>query len=158
MHWKLTTKNFLQRDRNLERTLAIIKPDAVGRNLAGNILARLQSEGFVVLGLKMIRLSQDDAKRFYAVHRERPFFDSLTAYMASGPIVPLLLQRDEAITTLRDVMGATNPAEAAPGTLRQEFGVDVEKNSIHGSDSPASAAQEIPFFFSQVECHEVEPR
>ena len=140
----------------MERTLAIIKPDAVGRNLAGSIIARLQSEGFVVLGLKMIRLSQDDAKRFYAVHRERPFFDSLTAYMASGPIMPLLLQRDDAITTLRDVMGATNPAQAAPGTLRQEFGVDVEKNSIHGSDSPASAAQEIPFFFSQMECHEVE--
>ena len=140
----------------MERTLAIIKPDAVGRNLAGNILARLQSEGFVVLGLKMIRLSQDDAKRFYAVHRERPFFDSLTAYMASGPIMPLLLQRDDAITTLRDVMGATDPSQAAPGTLRQEFGVDVEKNSIHGSDSPASAAQEIPFFFSQMECHEVE--
>lgn len=142
----------------MERTLAIIKPDAVGRNLGGSIIARLQNEGFVVLGLKMIRLSQDDAKRFYAVHRERPFFDSLTAYMASGPIVPLLLQRDNAITTLRDVMGATNPAEAAPGTLRQEFGVDVEKNSIHGSDSPASAAQEIPFFFSQMECHAVESR
>ena len=140
----------------MERTLAIIKPDAVGRNLAGSIIARLQSEGFVVLGLKMIRLGQDDAKRFYAVHRERPFFDSLTAYMASGPIIPLLLQRDDAITTLRDVMGATNPAQAAPGTLRQEFGVDVEKNSIHGSDSPASAAQEIPFFFSQTECHEAE--
>ena len=139
----------------MERTLAIIKPDAVGRNLAGNIIARLQREGFVVLGLKMIRLSQDDAKRFYAVHRERPFFDSLTAYMASGPIMPLLLQRDDAITTLRDVMGATDPSQAAPGTLRQEFGVDVEKNSIHGSDSPASAAQEIPFFFSQMECHEV---
>ena len=139
----------------MERTLAIIKPDAVGRNLAGSILARLQSEGFVVLGLKMIRLSQDDAKRFYAVHRERPFFDSLTAYMASGPIMPLLLQRDDAITTLRDVMGATDPGQAAPGTLRQAFGVDVEKNSIHGSDSPASAAQEIPFFFSQMECHEV---
>ena len=140
----------------MERTLAIIKPDAVGRNLAGTIIARLQKEGFVVLGLKMIRLSQDDAKRFYAVHRERPFFDSLTAYMASGPIMPLLLLRDDAITTLRDVMGATDPSQAAPGTLRQEFGVDVEKNSIHGSDSPASAAQEIPFFFSQMECHEVE--
>ncbi len=142
----------------MERTLAIIKPDAVGRNLAGSVIARLQSEGFVVLGLKMIRLRQDDAKLFYAVHRERPFFDSLTAYMASGPIMPLLLQRDEAIKTLRDVMGATDPSQAAPGTLRQEFGVDVEKNSIHGSDSPASAAQEIPFFFSQLECHEAEPR
>ena len=99
----------------MERTLAIIKPDAVGRNLAGNIIARLQSEGFVVLGLKMIRLSQDDAKRFYAVHRERPFFDSLTAYMASGPIIPLLLQRDEAIKTLRDVMGATDPSPSDAG-------------------------------------------
>ncbi len=142
----------------MERTLAIIKPDAVGRNLAGNIIARLQGEGFVVLGLKMTRLSQDDAKRFYAVHRERPFFDSLTVYMASGPIIPLLLQRGEAITTLRDVMGATDPSQAAPGTLRHEFGVDVEKNSIHGSDSPSSAAQEIPFFFSQLECHGVERR
>ena len=138
----------------MERTLAIIKPDAVERGLAGNIIARLQKEGFVVLGMKMIRLTQDDASRFYAVHRERPFFDSLTGYMASGPIVPLLLQRQEAITTLREVMGATDPAQAAPGTLRQEFGVDVEKNSVHGSDSPASVAQEIPFFFSQLECHE----
>ena len=139
----------------MERTLAIIKPDAVGRDLAGTIIARLQNEGFVVLGLKMIRLGQDDVRRFYAVHRERPFFDSLTAYMASGPIIPLLLQRDEAIKTLRDVMGATDPSQAARGTLRQEFGLDVEKNSVHGSDSPASAAQEIPFFFSQMECHEL---
>ena len=138
----------------MERTLAIIKPDAVERNLAGSIIARLQREGFVILGMKMTRLSPADAGQFYAVHRERPFFDSLTGYMASGPIVPLLLQRDEAIKTLREVMGATNPAQAEPGTLRQEFGVDVEKNSIHGSDSPASADQEIPFFFSQLECHE----
>ncbi|MDE0207980.1 MAG: nucleoside-diphosphate kinase [Candidatus Tectomicrobia bacterium] len=138
----------------MERTLAIIKPDAVERGLAGTIIARLQSEGFVVLGMKMTRLTPDDAGRFYAVHRDRPFFGSLIGYMASGPIVPLVLQRDDAIKTLRDVMGATNPAQAAPGTLRQEFGVDVEKNSIHGSDSPESAAEEIPFFFSRLECHE----
>ena len=138
--------------------MAIIKPDAVERGLAGTIIARLQSEGFVVLGMKMARLTPDDAGRFYAVHHDRPFFGSLIGYMASGPIVPLVLQRDDAIKTLRDVLGATNPAEAAPGTLRQEFGVDVEKNSIHGSDSPASAAEEIPFFFSRLECHEVEPR
>ena len=138
----------------MERTLAIIKPDAVERGLAGTIIARLQSEGFVVLGMKMTRLTQDDAGRFYAVHRDRPFFGSLIGYMASGPIVPLVLQRDDAIKTLRDVMGATNPAQAAPGTLRQEFGLDVEKNSIHGSDSPESAAEEIPFFFSRLECHE----
>ena len=139
----------------MERTLAIIKPDAVERGLTGSIIARLQSEGFAILAMKMTRLGAGDAGRFYAVHRERPFFDSLTGYMASGPIVPLLLQRQDAITTLREVMGATNPAEAEAGTLRREFGVDVEKNSIHGSDSPASAAQEIPFFFSQMECHEV---
>ena len=139
----------------MERTLAIIKPDAVERGLTGSIIARLQSEGFVILAMKMTRLGAGDAGRFYAVHRERPFFDSLTGYMASGPIVPLLLQRQDAITTLREVMGATNPAEAEAGTLRREFGVDLEKNSIHGSDSPASAAQEIPFFFSQMECHEV---
>ena len=141
----------------MERTLAIIKPDAVERNLAGSIIARLQREGFVILSMKMTRLSRDDAGRFYAVHRERPFFDSLTGYMASGPIVPLLLQRDAAIKTLREVMGATNPAQAEAGTLRQEFGVDVERNAIHGSDSPASADQEIPFFFSQLECHEAAP-
>ena len=134
--------------------MAIIKPDAVQRGLTGSIIARLQKEGFVVLGMKMTRLTPSDAGRFYAVHRERPFFDSLTGYMASGPIVPLLLQRQEAIKTLREVMGATDPAQAAPGTLRQEFGVDVEKNSVHGSDSTPSAAQEIPFFFSQLECHE----
>lgn len=138
----------------MERTLAIIKPDAVQRNLAGKILARLEAEGFVVLGLKMISLSQQDAERFYAVHRERPFFQSLTSYMASGPSIPILLQRDNAIQALRDLMGATNPAQAAAGTIRQGFGLDVEKNAMHGSDSPTSAAQEIPFFFNHLECRE----
>jgi len=135
----------------MERTLAIIKPDAVQRNLAGKILARLETEGFVVLGLKMVSLSKQDAERFYAVHRERPFFHNLTSYMASGPAIPMLLQRDNAIQTLRDLMGATNPAQAAAGTIRQEFGLDVEKNAIHGSDSPASAAQEMAFFFNHLE-------
>jgi len=135
----------------MERTLAIIKPDAVQRNLAGKILARLEAEGFVVLGLKMVSLSKQDAERFYAVHRERPFFQSLTSYMASGPAISMLLQRDNAIQTLRDLMGATNPAQAAAGTLRQEFGLDVEKNALHGSDSPASAAQEVAFFFNHLE-------
>jgi len=138
----------------MEQTLAIIKPDAVQRNLAGKMLARLEAEGFVVLGLKMVALSKQDAERFYAVHRERPFFHDLTSYMASGPAMPILLQRDNAIQTLRDLMGPTNPAQAAAGTLRQEFGLDVEKNAIHGSDSPASAAQEIPFFFNHLEWRE----
>jgi nucleoside-diphosphate kinase len=135
----------------MERTLAIIKPDAVQRHLTGQIIARLETAGFVVLGLKMVSLSKATAERFYQVHRERPFFDSLTTYMASGPAVPILLQRDNAIEALRELMGATNPAQAAVGTLRQAFGLDVEKNAIHGSDSPASAASEIPFFFSQLE-------
>ncbi len=138
----------------MERTLAIIKPDAVQRNLAGRILARLEAEGFVVLGLKMVYLSKQEAERFYAVHRERPFFEGLTSYMASGSAIPILLERDNAIQALRDCMGATNPAQAAVGTIRQEFGLDVEKNAMHGSDSTTSAAQEIPFFFSHLEFHE----
>jgi nucleoside-diphosphate kinase len=135
----------------MQHTLAIIKPDAVQRNLTGQILARLEDEGFVILGLKMVYLSKQDAERFYHVHRDRPFFESLTTYMASGPAIPMLLQRDDAINALRELMGATNPAQAAAGTIRQAFGLDVEKNAMHGSDSPASAATEIPFFFSRLE-------
>ncbi|HEY7708427.1 MAG TPA: nucleoside-diphosphate kinase [Candidatus Entotheonella sp.] len=138
----------------MERTLTIIKPDAVQRNLTGKILARLEDEGFVVLGMKMVYLSKSDAERFYAVHRERPFFNDLTTFMSSGPAVPMVLQRQNAIETLRQVMGATNPAEAAEGTIRKEFALDIEKNSIHGSDSPESAATEIPFFFSHLEFQE----
>jgi nucleoside-diphosphate kinase len=138
----------------MERTLTIIKPDAVQRNLTGKILARLEAEGFLILALKMIRLSQQDAERFYQVHRERPFFRSLTSYMASGPVIPAMLQRDNAIQKLREVMGATNPAQAAPGTIRQEHGIDVEKNAIHGSDAPETAAWELAFFFGQLEYFE----
>ena len=135
----------------MERTLTIIKPDAVQRHLTGKILARLEDEGFVVLGMKMVYLSKSDAERFYAVHRDRPFFNDLTTFMSSGPAVPMVLQRQNAIETLRQVMGVTNPAEAAEGTIRKEFALDIEKNSIHGSDSPESAATEIPFFFSHLE-------
>jgi nucleoside-diphosphate kinase len=138
----------------MERTLAIIKPDAVQRHLAGRILARLEAEGFVILALKMVYLTKHDAERFYSVHRERSFFESLTSYMASGPAIPVLLQRDNAIQTLRDIMGTTNPAQAARGTIRQEFGLDVEKNSIHGSDASTTAAWEIAFFFNHLEFRE----
>ena len=137
----------------MEQTLAIIKPDAVQRNLSGKILARLEEAGFVILGMKMVHLSKQDVERFYHVHRERPFFASLTTSMASGPAILLLLQRHDAIATLRELMGATNPSEAAEGTLRQVFALDVEKNAVHGSDSPESAATEIPFFFSHLEFH-----
>ena len=138
----------------MQRTLTIIKPDAVQRNLTGKILARLEEEGFLILGLKMVFLSKADAERFYAVHRERPFFASLTSYMASGPVVPVLLQRHNAIQTLRDIMGATDPAKAADGTIRKTWGLNVEQNSIHGSDAPDTAASEIAFFFSHLEFRE----
>jgi nucleoside-diphosphate kinase len=135
----------------MEQTLTIIKPDAVERHLAGKIIARLEAEGFELLGMKMVYMSKQDAERFYAVHRERPFFNDLTTFMSSGPSIPIVMQRANAIDKLREVMGATNPADAAAGTIRKEFALDIEKNSIHGSDSPASAAIEIPFFFNGFE-------
>ncbi|ETW99055.1 MAG: nucleoside diphosphate kinase [Candidatus Entotheonella factor] len=135
----------------MEQTLTIIKPDAVGRHLAGNIIARLEAEGFELLGMKMVYMSKQDAERFYNVHRERPFFNDLTMFMSSGPCIPIVMQRDNAIDKLREVMGATNPSEAAEGTIRKEYALDIEKNSIHGSDSPESAAIEIPFFFNGLE-------
>lgn len=135
----------------MEQTLTIIKPDAVVRHLAGKIIARLEAEGFEILGMKMVYMSKQDAERFYEVHRERPFFNDLTTFMSSGPSIPMVLRRDHAIDKLREVMGATNPADAAEGTIRKEFALDIEKNSIHGSDSPASAAIEIPFFFNGLE-------
>ncbi len=135
----------------LERTLCIIKPDAVERNLAGAILKMIQEAGLAVKGLKMIRLTKAQAETFYAVHKERPFFASLTEYMSSGPVTVVALEADNAIKRYRDLMGATNPANAAPGTIRKAFAVDVEKNSVHGSDAPETAAQEIPFFFNGLE-------
>ncbi len=134
----------------IEQTLAIIKPDAVGRGLIGKILARLEDRGFRVRALKVVHLSKQAAQEFYKVHAARPFYDGLTTYMSSGPVVPILLEREEAIRTLREVMGATDPRQAAPGTIRQEHGENIERNAIHGSDSPESASIEIPFFFSQL--------
>ncbi len=132
----------------MERTLAIIKPEAVQRGVAGAIIHRLEREGFVIRAMTMVHLSKAQAEVFYAVHRGKPFFDSLTTYMSSGPIVAILLERDNAIAHLRAVMGATDPARAAPGTIRAEFGTNIEQNAIHGSDSPESAEREIAFFFS----------
>ena len=135
----------------IERTLAIIKPDAVAAGNTGNILARLEGEGFQIVALKKLSLSQTQARAFYAVHRERPFYDSLVRFMTSGPVVPIVLQRENAVAALREVMGATNSRQAATGTLRNLFGTDIEKNAIHGSDAPATAAVERSFFFSQLE-------
>lgn len=133
----------------MERTFAMIKPDAVGRGLSWKILARIEEEGFSILGMRLVRMSKPQAEGFYAVHRERPFFESLTAFMSSGSAVVLALEREDAIRRWRDVMGATNPAEAAPGTIRAEFGESVERNSTHGSDAPDTAAFELGFWFAK---------
>jgi nucleoside-diphosphate kinase len=135
----------------IEQTLAIIKPDAVSRGLVGKILARVEEQGFRVCALKLVQLSKQAAQAFYQVHAERPFYESLTTYMSSGPVVPMLLERDNAIQSLRDLMGATDPQQAAPGTIRRDYGENIERNAIHGSDAPATAAVEVPFFFNHLE-------
>ena len=135
----------------IEQTLAIIKPDAVSRGLIGKILARVEEQGFRVRALRMVQLSKQTAQAFYQVHAERPFYESLTTYMSSGPVVPMLLERDNAVQCLRELMGATNPEQAAPGTIRRDYGENIERNAIHGSDAVATAAMEIAFFFSQFE-------
>lgn len=131
-----------------ERTFAIIKPDAVAAGNTGAILALIEKNGFKILGLKRIRLSQAQAENFYGVHRERGFFASLVTFMTEGPVVVLALERDEAVAKWRELMGATNPANAAEGTIRKLFAQSIERNSAHGSDAPETAAVEIPFFFS----------
>jgi nucleoside-diphosphate kinase len=135
----------------IEQTLAIIKPDAVSRGLIGKILARVEEQGFRVRALRMVQLSKQTAQAFYQVHAERPFYESLITYMSSGPVVPMLLERENAIQSLRDLMGATNPQQAAPGTIRRDYGENIERNAIHGSDAAATASVEIAFFFSHFE-------
>jgi nucleoside-diphosphate kinase len=135
----------------MERTLAIIKPDAVARRLTGPILQRIEDAGFTIRAMRMLRLTRSEAEGFYAVHRERPFFASLTAFMASGPIVVLALEAPDAIRRWRDLMGATDPARAAPGTLRREYGTSIERNATHGSDAPETAAFELGYFFPGIE-------
>ena len=134
-----------------ERTLAIIKPDAVAGGAAGQILARIEQAGFKVLAIKMVRMTEADAAGFYAVHRERPFFKSLCAFMTRGPSIPMVLEGDNAIQRWRDLMGATDPAKAAAGTIRKDFASSIEANAVHGSDAPTTAAFEIPYFFSSLE-------
>jgi nucleoside-diphosphate kinase len=132
-------------------TLAIIKPDAVGSGLAGKIIALLEAQGFVVRAVRMTRLSKSQAQAFYEIHRERPFFGSLVEYMTSAPCVPMVLERDDAVGHLRTVIGATDPAEAADGTIRKLYAESKERNAIHASDSPENALREIAFFFSGAE-------
>jgi nucleoside-diphosphate kinase len=135
----------------MQRTLSIIKPDAVERNLQGAILKMIQEAGLKLVAMKMVRLTLADAEGFYAVHKERPFFASLCEYMSSGPVLVSAREGDNAIARYRELMGATNPANAAEGTIRKAFALDVEKNSVHGSDAPETAQQEIAFFFSRLE-------
>lgn len=135
----------------MNQTLAIIKPDAVQRNLTGRILAHLEDAGFRIRAIRSLRLTEAQARAFYAVHQDRPFYGSLVSFMTSGPVFPVLLERDDAIPTLRATIGATDPAEADEGTVRARFAESKERNSIHASDSPENAAQEIRFFFADAD-------
>jgi nucleoside-diphosphate kinase len=139
---------------SVERTLSIVKPDAVGRNLVGEILRRFEAAGLRITAGKLLRLTPERAQAFYAVHKERPFYADLCAYMSSGPIFVSVLEGENAILKNRELMGATDPAKAAPGTIRKDCGKDVEKNAVHGSDGAETAATEIAFFFRPDEIHQ----
>jgi nucleoside-diphosphate kinase len=136
---------------SVERTFSIIKPDAVKAGQAGEILAMIQKAGFKIIGLRMTRLTELQAGGFYAVHKERPFYQGLVKFMTEGPIIVMALEREDAVKGLRDVMGATNPANAAEGTIRKKFAENIERNCIHGSDAPETAAVELAFFFNSAE-------
>jgi nucleoside-diphosphate kinase len=131
----------------MERTLLILKPDAVQRGLIGRILTKVEEAGLKIVRMEMVQLTPERARQFYRMHEGKPFINDLVGYMSSGPVVPVVLEAESAITRLRELMGATNPKNAAPGTIRAEFAIDIQTNSVHGSDSPQSAAEEIPFFF-----------
>ena len=135
----------------MQRTLAIIKPDAVARRVSGKIIDRIEQEGFQIRAMRRVGLSKEQAEGFYAVHRERPFFASLTAFMSSGPAIVMVLEAPDAIKKWRTLMGATDPAKADAGTMRKEFAESIERNATHGSDAPETAAYEIGYFFAGVE-------
>jgi nucleoside-diphosphate kinase len=135
----------------LERTLSIIKPDGVEKNVIGEVISRFEKNGLKVVALKRVKLTKLDAEGFYAVHKERPFFGSLTDFMSRGPVVVLVLEGENAISKNREIMGATNPEEAAEGTIRKDFATNIEENTVHGSDSPESADSEINYFFNALE-------
>jgi len=135
----------------MERTLVMVKPDAVRRRLIGEVIGRFEATGLTIRALKMVSLDRREAEGFYAVHRERPFFASLTQFMSSGPLVALVLEGEGAIAKVRGLMGATDPAKAAPGTIRRDLASGIEQNVVHGSDSAESAAYEIPYFFAALE-------
>jgi nucleoside-diphosphate kinase len=135
----------------MERTLSIVKPDGVKKNLIGEVIKRFEQRGLRIAALKVLKLSKDDAKGFYIVHKEKPFYESLTSFMSEGPIVVMVVEGKNTINKVREIMGATNPKDAVPGTIRSDFASDIEHNIVHGSDSKESASYEIPFFFSSLE-------
>ena len=135
----------------MERTLSIIKPDGVGRGVIGEVIKRLESSNLKIIAIKMLKMTKKQAQGFYAVHKERPFFDSLTDFMSSGPVVVMVLEAENVITKYRKLMGATNYKEAEEGTIRKDFATDIEKNVVHGSDSQESASFEISYFFNRFE-------
>ena len=135
----------------MQKTFTILKPDSVAAGSAGAIISRLEKEGFRIIAMKKVQLTEKQAQGFYYVHKERPFFGSLVKFMSEGPIIPMVLESDNAIEKLRKVMGATDPAKADAGTIRKEFATNIERNAIHGSDGPDTAAFEISYFFSQLE-------
>lgn len=135
----------------MERTLSIVKPDGVKKNLIGEVIRRFEQQGLRIAGLRMLRMTAGDAKGFYLVHKERPFYESLTQFMSEGPIVVMVVEGVNAISKVREIMGATNPKDAAPGTIRADFASNIEHNIVHGSDSAESAACEIPYFFPALE-------
>lgn len=150
-----TFKPYHNEDNNtMERTLSIIKPDGVSRGLIGEVIKRFEQNGIKIVAMKMVQLTLKDAQAFYAVHKERPFFGSLTEFMTSGPIVPMILEGENVIEKNRTLMGATNYKEAAEGTIRRDFATDIEKNIVHGSDSPETAAVEMAFFFNHLEINQ----
>ncbi len=138
----------------MERTLSIVKPDGVRKNIIGEVIGRFEKNGLKVVGLKLAHLSKKEAEGFYAVHKSRPFFESLTGFMSSGPVALMVLSGDNAIKKVRDLMGATDPKNAAPGTIRKDFADSIEANIVHGSDGPDTAAFEIPYFFNALEIFE----
>jgi nucleoside-diphosphate kinase len=139
----------------MQKTFSIIKPDAVASGKAGKILSLLEDNGFRIVALRMTRLSQSQAEGFYAVHKERPFYSSLVKFMTEGPVILMALEREDAVKKLREVMGATNPANAAEGTVRKLYAESIERNAIHGSDAPETAAEELKFFFNFVELNQL---
>ncbi len=150
-HWRNCEEPPLKNLMPIQQTFAILKPDAVASGHTGQILSLIEHAGFRIRGMKMIRLSKQQAEGFYEVHRERPFFGGLVTFMTEGPVVVMVLEREDAIQRWRDVMGATNPEKAEEGTVRKKFAKNIERNAVHGSDAPETAAIEIPFFFSLAE-------